>query len=171
MESESLTKYINTELKYKLKFKEKYYIDIDGGAIMHSLAVLDDENNKLTIKTLFPLEEGNLFDIVLKGEVKGGEFCQNLLNIIKSSDQHVQSLDVAVNVNDKRFTITKVRDVSLKNRLVVLPNELQEYIFSLVDLYFCEQLTANKGNSSTHNLAVTCKKILSDHNRSCVLVK
>ena len=125
MELETITIYINSKLKSELKFSEKYYLDSDK------------ENNTITIKTLFPLLENNLFIQVINDQIKGISFFDNILCLVKSIDSDIIDIKLSINVFiDKYngFTIVKIRDDTLINILEVFPDEILNYIVSFIDI-------------------------------------
>jgi len=119
MELELLTQYINLELKNRLKFKERYYLDSNS------------ENNTITIKTIFPLVDNNLFEQITNDQITAMSFIENILNLVKSYDSNVKDIKLSINICDNKyvgFTITKIRDATLINMLEIFPDEIISYI-------------------------------------------
>lgn len=137
MELQSITDYVNITLKNQLKFKEKYYLHVET------------ERNLIQIKTLFPLVEGNLFQILRSDKNMGRNFIENILNILQEKDKHILLLNVSIDVLDDHpmgFSIVSLRDETLQNELEIFPEEIVKYIVSMCDI------------KDIKNFGTTCKQ-------------
>jgi len=163
MELELLTQYINLELKNRLKFKERYYLDSNS------------ENNTITIKTIFPLVDNNLFEQITNDQITAMSFIENILNLVKSYDSNVKDIKLSINICDNKyvgFTITKIRDATLINMLEILPDEIISYIASFLHIEYIGNIRFSTTHSTLKNFLTTCQKYYNMiHNPNFWLIK